>query len=241
MPQDQPDATPTSLDLTRSGRIIGMLLLGLLVTGLITPYVVLRPLTAPPAGFLENAAAMESRVRLSVLMLLVGGLLTVAISVAAWPVVRERSPRLALWVLVLAAGNLILQIIENAHWLWMLSMSQAYAAADPAAASLFPSLGLVVRTAWRWAHYSHILVVVGWLFLLFCLVYRCRLAPRPLAAFGMAVCVLHFTGITLPAFAGYRMPMPELFGMPLALAILMLGGWLIPRGFRQPAPAGSSA
>ena len=40
----------------RVGRIIGMLLLVHLATGLIVPYVLLLPLTTPPAGFLETAA-----------------------------------------------------------------------------------------------------------------------------------------------------------------------------------------
>ena len=40
------------------GRIIGVLVLVHLAAGLIVPYVLLHPLTAPPAGFLETAAGM---------------------------------------------------------------------------------------------------------------------------------------------------------------------------------------
>jgi Domain of unknown function (DUF4386) len=217
----------------RTGRIIGLLLIVQLATGLIVPYVLLRPLMMLPVGFLEAAAGMASQVRLDVLMLFVGGALSVGISIAAWPFVRERSHALGPWLLVLALTNFTLQIVENAHWLTMLSVSQAYVEAGPANAELFQSLGIVVRSAWKWAHYSHIFVVVAWLFMLFCVLFRCAIVPRAIAAFGMFTGVLHFIGITLPAFAGYRMPSPELFGMPLGVAILALAVWLMARGFKE--------
>ncbi len=147
---------------------------------------------------------------------------------------RERSYRLGLWLLALAVVNFTLQIVENGHWLSMLSVSQAYAEAGAAGAGLFQSLGIVVRSAFRWAHYSHILVVVGWLFTLYWLLFRCALVPRALAAIGMVASVIHFSGITLPVFAGYRMPFPELFGMPLGLVNLVLAVWLMAKGFKEP-------
>lgn len=205
-----------------------------LATGLIVPYVFLLPLTTPPAGFLETAAAMSDQVRLNVLLLFVGGAVSVGISVAAWPAVRERSYRLGLWLLALAVVNFTLQIVENGHWLSMLSVSQAYVEAGAADAGLFQPLGIVVRSAFKWAHYSHLLVVVGWLFTLYYLLFRCAMVPRALAAIGMVACVLHFTGITLPVFAGYRMPFPEVFGMPLGLANLVLAVWLMAKGFKEP-------
>jgi Domain of unknown function (DUF4386) len=216
------------------GRIIGVLLLVHLATGLIVPYVLLQPLTKPPADFLDTAAGMSSQVRINVFLLFVGGAISVGISIAAWPVVRERSYRLGLWLLALALVNFTLQIVENRHWLSMLSVSQAYAEAGAAEAALFRSIGIVVRSAWRWAHYSHILVVVGWIFTLYCVVFRCALVPRALAAIGMVTSVLQVTGITLPVFAGYLMPFPELFGMPLGVSNLLLSVWLMAKGFKEP-------
>ena len=222
------------------GRIIGLLLLVHLATGLIVPYVLLQPLTKLPAAFLDTAAGMSSLVRYNVLVLFVGGAISVGISIAAWPAVRARSYRLGLWLLVLAVVNFTLQIVENSHWLSMLSVSQAYAEAGAAEAGLFRSLGIVVRSAWKWAHYSHILVVVGWIFTLYWLLFRCALVPRALAAFGMVTSVLQVVGITLPVFAGYRMPFPELFGMPLGVANLMLSVWLMAKGFKE-SPAAPQA
>lgn len=204
-----------------------MLLLVHLAAGLVVPCVLLRPLTTLPAGFPETAAGMSSQVRSCVLLLFVGGASRLAISVAGWPAVRERCYGLGLVLLALAVVNLTLQIVENGHWLSMLSVSQAYAEAGAAEAVLLKSLAIVVRSAWKWAHYSRLLVVVGWIFTLCCLLFRGALVPRALAAIGMVASVLQVTGITLPVFAGYRVPLPELFGMWLGLADLVLAVWLM--------------
>jgi hypothetical protein len=216
------------------GRIIGMLLLVHLAAGLIVPYVLLRPLTTAPAGFLEAAAGMSFQVRLNVLLLFVGGAVTVGIAVAAWPAVRERAHALGLWLLALAAVNLSLQMVENGHWLTMLSVSQAYTDAGAAEAGRLQSLGIVVRSAWKWAHYTHILAVGGWMIVFHGLLYRGALVPRALAAAGLVAAMLQITGITLPVFLGYRMPFPELFGMPLALTYVVLALWLMAKGFKEP-------
>jgi hypothetical protein len=218
----------------RVGRILGVLLLLHLAAGLVVPYVLLMPLSTGPGGFLETAAKMADQVRLNVLLLFVGGALPIGIAATAWPVLRQRNPALGLWLLALAGVNLALQAVENAHWLSMLSLSQKYAEATAGDAGIFQSLAIVVRSAWRWAHYAHILVVVGWLFVLYCLLYRSGRVSRALAAFGVATTLLHTAGITLPVFVGYRMPSPELFGMPLGLATLLMAGWLMAKGFGEP-------
>jgi hypothetical protein len=218
----------------RLGRIIGMLLLVHLLTALFVPYAMLLPLTTPPAGFLAAAAGMAAQVRLSVLLLFVGGALSVAISVAVWPALRERSYRLGLWVLVLAVVNFTLLIVEIGHWLTMLSVSQAYAEAGAAGAGAYQSLGMAIRSAFRWAHFSHLLVAVSWLFTLYWLLFRCAAVPRALAAFGMAASLLQIGGVSLPVFAGYRMFPPEIVGTPLGLATLVLSAWLMAKGFREP-------
>ena len=90
---------------TRAGRIIGVLMLAHLAAGLIVPYAILLPLTKPPAAFLGLAAGMPAQVRLNVLLLFVGGAIPVGISVVAWTVVRGRSKRLGLWLLVLVESS----------------------------------------------------------------------------------------------------------------------------------------
>ena len=79
----------------RSGRVVGMLLLVQLV-GLILPFILLLPITTD--GFLESAAGLEGQIRVAVLLLFANGALTMAISIAAFPIMREHGSRMALWL-----------------------------------------------------------------------------------------------------------------------------------------------
>ena len=215
----------------RAGQLVGMLLIVQLAAGLIVPYVLLQPIQA---NFLETAAGKADLVRLCVLVLFVGAAVSIGIAVAAWPHIRARSYTLGMWLLALAVINFTLQILENTHWLSMLSVSQAYAEAGAAGAAAFQPLGIVVRAGWKWTHYSHILIVVSWLFTLYWVLFRGATVPRALAIIGMVTCILQIIGITLPAFGGYRMPYQALFGMPLGVANLMLALWLMAKGFKAP-------
>lgn len=219
-------------DSTFTGRVVGALLLVQLISGLILPYVLLHPVSVPAVAFLDTAAPMEGVIRLCMLMLLIGGAASLAISIAAWPVVRERQPRLGLCVLALAVMNFTLQLMENANWLSLLTMSQRHAEAAGAGGELFEGLAFAAYASWRWTHYSHILVVVGFLFAFYLLLYRGALIPPPLAAVALALPPLHFVGIILPVFAGYRMTNPDLFGAPLGVATVGIALWLMINGFR---------
>lgn len=224
------------------GRAVGALLILLLAAGLTTPYILLQPLTTAPAGFLASAARMEPLVRLLVLSLMVGGAVPLAVSILLGPTLQARAPRGGLILFALAIANLMLQILENSHWLTMLSLSREYVRAAPEALAGLEHLGLAERAGWKWAHYSHIFIVVAWLFSLFLILGHARMAPRPLARVGMLFCLSHFVGMTLPVFAGYRMPFQMLFGAPLSVAILALAGWAMVRGLGEGGgtPVGSA-
>ena len=221
------------------GRTTGALLFAHLATGLTVPYMLLQPLAKSP-GFLENAAASASLIRLCVLTLFAGGALTIGVAVAAMPVLRRHGRALSLWLLALAVVNCSLQAVENAGWLSMLSLSQEYAKAGATDTGLFQTLGASVYSAWRWVHYSHLLAVGCWILVLFCLLWRSALVPRVLAAFGLLTALMQISGITLPALLGYRSVME--MGMPLGVVYLALILWLLVRGFeerRGALPAGA--
>lgn len=67
------------------------------------------------------------------------------------------------------------------------------------------------------------------------LLYRFAVVPRALAVFGLLTVMLHFTGIILPVWLGY--PGVTLMGAAMALGHIVLGFWLVAKGFRQRPPA----
>lgn len=210
------------------GRTVGVLLILHLAAGLIVPFVLLNPVIAPP-GFLVNAAAHPNRVRAVIFLLFVGSAMTIGTASAAWSLFRRYSVAMALWLVALAVASFSLQAVDNAHLLSMLSLSQEYVKAGAHKADLFQGLAVIVGSARKWSHYSFLLAVGSWIFLLFTLLYRFRLVPRWLAAFGLLGSVGQIAGVTLRGLLGYR---PEtLLAMPLAPAYLALAVWLIVKGF----------
>jgi hypothetical protein len=209
--------------------MIGILLL-VQLAGLIVPFILLHPLIRPP-GFLENAAGSSFQIKMAVFLLFANGALTIGIAIAALPVFSQYRYRMALWLLALSVIWFSLQAVDNAHVLSMLSLSQEYAKAGAANADLFQGLGAVVGAARKWAHYTELLVIDGWMFVFYSLLWRSALAPRALTAFGLITVTLHTTGITLPLFLGYRSVM--LMGVPLAVSHVAVALWLIVRGFDE--------
>jgi len=218
----------------RTGRTVGVLLLLHMAVGLVVPFVLLDRVRGT-ATFLESAAASPDLVRAAVLLLFVGSAMAIAISIAALPVFRRFSSGAALWLLALAVAGFCLQAVDNGALLSMLSLSEAYAKAGAANADLFEALDLVVSSTRRWAHFTSLLVVGSWILMLCSLLYRTRLVPRALAAFGVVGIVLQITGVPLRALMGF-VPDTRL-AMPLAPAYVALAVWLMLKGFEErPSP-----
>ena len=218
--------------------MIGILLLAHLITGLTTPYIMLQSVQTP-MGFAASEPSNSFRVRLAVMLLFAGGALIIAITTAVLPVIRQFTFALAFWVVALAIGNFSLQCVENAGYMSMFTFSQDYARASGADIGLYQVVGASVRTAWKWVHYTHLLVMVSWMFMLFVSLWRARLVPWVLAAFGVVTTLLQITGITLPQFLAYSAPPAMLMGLPLAFAYLAIAGWLIVKGFTHQKAVGS--
>jgi len=137
-------------------------------------------------------------------------------------------------LLAFSMASCSLQAVDNAHLLSMLSLSQQYAQAG-GPDELFQTLAVVVGSTRRWVHFTVLLVIDSWIFLLYSVLYRFALVPRALAVFGLLTVMLHFTGIPLPAFLGYSIL--TLTGVPMGLSHLALALWLMARGFAERVPS----
>lgn len=211
-----------------AGRRVGVLMLGHLAVGLMAPYIVLLPALAAP--FLENAANYEGRVRAAVLMMFAGSFMCMAISIVALPILRRRVPAAALALVALAVVAFALQGADSSAIMTILTVSQNLAQA--AGGDTSQAAAAVVGPIRRWAHYSHLLVVGGWLLTLHGALLRTALAPRWLVAAGLVASVSQMTGVTLRALLGYSTI--GTMAMPLAGTYAGLALWLIVKGFSEP-------
>lgn len=212
-----------------TGRRLGILFLLHLVSGLLTPYMLLHSL-ATSKSIAEAASVSSFQVRLAVILLFIGGALTIAIAVTAWPVFRAEARALGMCVLVLATVNFALQCIEIAGYMSMFSFSREYTIAAAGNVALYDAIGAAVRLAWKWPHYTHLLVMVSWMFVLFLTLWRTALVPKVLSGLAMLTAVMQITGITLPQFIPYPAPPAMLMGIPLAFGYAALAVWLMVKG-----------
>ena len=223
----------------RSGRTLGVLLLVHLITGLMVPYMLLQQLSRPRT-LAETSLANPFQVRLAVMMLFVGGALTLVIAITGMPVFRESSRAMALWLFGLAIVNFALQGGEIAGYMSVFTFSQNYVNANAADLSVYELVGVTVRSAWKWIHYTHLLIMVGWIFSLGLMLWKSAVVPRILAALLLITSLMQITGITLPQFLAYPSPNLMLMGVPLAFAYLGLSVWLMIKGFRTPVEEATS-
>lgn len=205
----------------RVGRIIGIMLL-IQLTGLIVPFVLLHPMTN--SDFLTNAAISSAQIKTAVMLLLANCALTIGISFAAFRMFRQYNSVLAVLLIILSAMMFLLQAVDNAHLMAMLLLSQEYVKGG-GSEEIFQTLSAVVRSTRRWSHYSELLVIDAWIYVLYSLLYRFALMPRTLAILGLSTVLLHFAAIPLPLILGYSSVTP--LGVPMAISHITLAIWLM--------------
>ena len=208
-----------------TGRIVGLLLLAQFL-GLMFGFILLVPITKPE--FLQTTAAIASQIRLAVLFLFAAGAVTIGIAIYAFPFFREHSPRMALWLVALSIIWFSLQAVDNQHILSMMSLSQQYAEGT-VSAEVAQAAATAVRSTRRWAHYTELLVMDVWFFLLYATLFRFAIVPRVLAGFALALVAIHVAAVPLPAFIGYRQLMVLAYSLLLSYALMC--GWLLAKGF----------
>lgn len=214
-----------------TGRIIGILLLLQLAAGLMVPFILLGPLVQGSPGFLTAAAANTFQIRAAVLIFFVGGALTISLGIMALPVFRRYSNATALWFLAVCVVSCTLDAVHSATVMSMLSLSQQYVNGGAVDSALYQSLGAVVASSRRWAHWTQLVAIGGWIFVFYNSLWRFSLIPLVLSALGVIGIALQFTGVTLMMFLGSSV-IGEL-AMPMLPIQIATAVWLMVKGFKE--------
>jgi len=215
----------------RTGRIVGVLLLLLIVGGILTNFVLTASLFGEP-GFLVAAAGNAPKIALSALVGVAMGLVSIGVASLLYPVFRQRSQTLGLFYFALVVAGFALTVVENISVMSLLSLSQAYAEAGGAQPELYDGLKIVVKSARNWTHYISMIVSGCTLFVSYFAMFRFRLIPRLLSVFGLLAVCSQLYAVTTPLFG---MDVDFRFIAPLGICEIILSIWLMVRGFRGPA------
>ncbi len=234
-----PDATPAPAARDRADRLAAGIIGVLYVIGtvaLIASFIVAGGVMAgtdPLAGI----AAQPGAVTAGAMLVMASGLALAFVPVVFWPIGRRHGETLAIgYVVVRGAVETVLYLASALCWLLLVAL----AAGGQPGAGAQADLVLAVD-ALLWSTLIPIPFVLGAL-LFNVLLYRSRLVPRWLSAWGLAGAVLYLGG---PIGSVTGLPVGVLMA-PLAVQEMVLAGYLILKGFSRPpaaealgAPAGS--
>ena len=223
----------------RTARVVGALFITATAAGLLGTVLTGSIVGAPE--YLVQMAADKNLIVLGALLKLVAAAASAGIAMALYPVLRKHNEGLAL-------GSVGFRLIEAVFYsvgalglLSLLSLGQEYASAGSQAAPTLQVLGTSILAVRNWAGF-----VVGVTF--FCLgaamyyyvLYRSRLIPRWLSAWGLAGLALLFSMVLSIAFgesSSGPSGMQLLLAIPIGLQEMVLAVWLIVKGFNTPALA----
>jgi hypothetical protein len=223
----------------RIARIVGALFITATAASLLGTVLTGSIVGAP--DYLVQMAADKNLIVLGALLKLVAAAASAGIAIALYPVLRKHNEGLALGSVGFRLVEAVFYIVGALGLLSLLSLGQEYASAGSQATPTLQVLGTSILAVRNWAGF-----VVGVTF--FCLgaamyyyvLYRSRLIPRWLSAWGLAGLALLFSMVLLIAF-GERPSGPSgmqlLLAIPIGLQEMVLAVWLIVKGFSSPALA----
>ncbi len=226
-----------------AARVVGVLFI--MATGaIILSVVVLEPVLDAP-DFLTQASASEARVGAGVLLELVNNIAVVGIAVVIYPVLKLFSERLALGYVAARIIESVVFTIGTGLLLTLLFVSQEFVAAGAPPASYFHTLGGMLLAghdlgnASGGAALAFTVFSLGTLTLNYVL-YRTRLVPRWISAFGLlagasilAELVMVISGLELSSANTVN-----IMDAPIFLEEMVVAVWLIVKGFDASALAG---
>ena len=212
----------------RTGRVVGGLLL-LQLVGLFAGFVLLAP--AVTTEYLAAAAGLENSVRAAALFLLASVICALLLSIAAFPIFRDNNRGAAFWFIAISVVWLVMQAVDSAHFLSMMSLSKRFAEGGGANADLYSLLAVQVRSTRTWIHYTTLLFIDAWLATLYGSIFAFRLVPRVIGALALLTVIFHAIGLPLAMLIGYPLILNFAYGLPVSY--ILVGVWLLIKGFSE--------
>jgi hypothetical protein len=218
-----------------TARVVGGLFIVATVAGVLSA-VLEHPATA--ADYLTQASSNANRVATGALMVLVMTAAVIAISIVIYPILRRFSERLALGYVVARTIEAVSFVISTIGVLTLLELSRQFVNAGNPVVSRYQTLGttLLAGRDWTDAVLGVAAFALSALILNYAL-YRARLVPRWLSAWGLAGAALYLAGGVMVLFGLEPFStIQNVLDAPLGVQEMVFAVWLIAKGFDAPAP-----
>ena len=222
-----------------TARIVGALFLIAMVTSLAGG--IWLESIAGAEGYLAEISSQKTEVLLGVLLELVNCLAVIGIAAMLFPFMKKLNGALAAGYLGTRVIEAVVLSLAAVSPLLIVTLSQEYVAAGVPDAAYFQTAGALVMAAR--GHLASLLTPIFFslaALLLYYFLYRSRLVPRFIPVWGFIGVAALFTWNMLEAF-GLSISAGMVFALPMILNEIVLGIWLLAKGFSSPAASSEPA
>jgi hypothetical protein len=218
------------VELARTGRKTGLILLMQLLCALTLPFILAKPLTVGTPDFLDAANSHSFQIRSAIMVTFVGAALTLWLGIAVSQVLRHFNKPIALLFIIVCAISCAMDLLHAASITFMLSISNQFIKSGSVHSELYDTLAMMATAARRSVHIVQLTAIGAWILVFYASLFRFKLVPMPFAIAGLIGIACQFTGVTLMMLLGYRV-IPELAMLLLPIQIVV-GVWLIAKGWK---------
>lgn len=183
-------------------------------------------------GLLVNAAVHPLQIGAITLAGLAGSLLSVWVATLLLAHVRQRLPVLTVFYLAIVVAGLALSAMEYASLIAFRNLGESFAAAGADNGALYAAPKAALNGLRNGLHFLDKLLGGLSVLTLFCILFKARLVPPALSAFGMLAAVLQMIAVGRALF-GFDVIYVMLAPVSLVYVILLL--WLLVKGFARHA------
>jgi hypothetical protein len=202
----------------------------------------INPILDAP-DYLLNISVNESRMLIGALLVLFSAFASASIAIWLYPVLKKQHAALALGSVGFRVMEGMLYIVGMVGLLALLTLSQEYAKAGAANASLFQASGTALLAVRKWAGGFAVIAFSMGAMMYYSVFFQSKLVPRFLSGWGVLGAALSLAAALLGMF-GRIIPFSPVFiimNFTIFLQEMVLALWLIVKGFNPSAVASLSA
>ena len=223
----------------RLASITGVLFILATLTGPLLATPLTPDLTATDylARISTHANQMSGGVLLWIISAFTGG----GIAIAMYPILKERNAGLALGSVIFRTIEAAFYLVGKVSLLSLLTLSQQFITAGSADRTSLQAIGNLLVSIRDHAGLLAVFAFCLGAFMYYYLFFQSRLIPRWLSGFGIVAIILMMVACVLALFSGNRITSYIPLAAPIAVQEIILGVWLIAKGFNPSAVASLSA
>jgi hypothetical protein len=193
------------------------------------------------ADYLTRVSAQPNQASGGVLLWIISAFTGAGIAIAMYPVLKEQNAGLALGSVVFRTLEAAFYMIEVVCLLALLTLSQQFRTAGAADRTSLQAIGNLLVSVRDHAALVAVFAFCVGAFMYYYLFFQSRLIPRWLSCFGIVAIIMMMAACVLALFSGNLITSYIPLAAPIAVQEIVLGVWLIVKGFNPPAIASLSA